>query len=153
MSDIEGMDDLAKRLEAIGDHRQFLGRIGLLAVSYAKETVPRRTGNLGRTIRLGRVTESDAEILAGGQQGVGYARHVEFGTRPHVIVPRNRRALAWGGARRLSGNLRAGAAATVFATRVDHPGTRPNPYLRPAAERAVRETGVDQIVKAWNEAA
>jgi hypothetical protein len=151
--EIEGMDALKKRIAAITDHRQMLGTVGLLAVKYGKETVPRKTGNLGRTIRLGTVTENDATIIAGGQQGVGYARFVEFGTRPHVIVPRNRRALAWGGPRRLSGSLRSGARATNFATRVNHPCTQPKPYLRPAAERAVRDTGVEQIIKAWNEAA
>ena len=153
MSEVEGMDDLERRLAAISDMKMLLGRTGLQAVAYAKQTVPRKTGNLGRTIRLGAVTERDAEIIAGGQFGVGYARHVEFGTKPHVIVPRTRRALAWGGARRLSGSLRSGATATNFATRVNHPGTKPQPYLRPAAERAVRETGVDHIVRAWNEAA
>lgn len=150
---IEGMSDLQKRLAALSDHRQLLGQIGLLAVSYAKEIVPRQTGNLGRTIRLGQVTNDEAQILAGGQNGVGYAQSVEFGSRPHTIVPRNRKVLAWGGSRRLSGSLRSGAKATSFATRVEHPGTKAKPYLMPAAERAVKDAGIDLIVKAWNEAA
>jgi hypothetical protein len=151
--DIEGMGNLAKRLDAIGDARKLLGPIALKAVAYAKETVPRKTGNLGRTIRLGQVTDTEAQIIAGGQFGVGYARTVEFGSRPHIIRPRNRRVLAWGGDRRLSGSLRSGARATNFATVVNHPGTKPKPFLRPAAERAVRESGVEGIVKAWNDAA
>lgn len=150
---IEGLDELNKRLAAIGDARNILGPIAIRAVAYAKEMVPRKTGNLGRTIRVGAITESEAQILAGGQFGVGYARHVEFGTRPHVIVPRTRKVLAWGGNRRLSGSLRSNSAATIFARRVNHPGTKAKPYLRPAAERAIRETGTEAIVKAWNEAA
>lgn len=149
----EGMTDLQKRFAAITDNKQLLGQLGLLAVSYAKDLVPRRTGNLGRTIRLGLVTEDSAQIIAGGQGGVGYAQAVEYGTRPHEIVPRTRKALAWGGARRLSGSLRSGAKATNFAKRVKHPGTRAKPYLRPAAEKAVADSGALQIVKAWNDAA
>lgn len=150
---IDGMSELQKRFAAISDHRQLLGNLGLLAVSYAKEIVPRQTGNLGRTIRLGRITEDSVQIIAGGQGGVGYAQAVEFGTGPHTIVPRRRKALAWGGNRRLSGSLRSGSKATFFAKRVNHPGTKPKPYLRPSAEKAVEDSGVVQIVKAWNDAA
>lgn len=148
----EGMTDLQRRFAAITDTRQLLGQLGLLAVQYAKEIVPRKTGNLGRTIRLGQVTDSDAQILAGGQEGVGYAQVVELGSRPHVIVPRRRKALAWGKSRRLSGSARAGSDM-IFAKRVNHPGTRAQPYLKPAAERAVQDSGVGLLVKIWNEAA
>lgn len=151
--DLEGMAELQRRFEALGDTRKFLGQIGLRAVAIAKEKVPRKTGNLGRTIRLGNVTDTDAQIIAGGQGGVGYAQIVEYGSRPHVIVPRNKKVLAWGGARRLSGSLRSGSAATIFARRVNHPGTKAKPFLKPAAEEAVRESGIDVLIRAWNDAA
>jgi hypothetical protein len=153
VADIDGLPQLNARLKAISETKMMMGRLALQAVAYAKETVPRKTGNLGRTIRLGTVTENAASIIAGGQGGVGYARYVEFGTRAHVIVPRTRKVLAWGGDRRLSGSLRSGAKATNFATRVNHPGTQAKPFLRPAAERAVREAGVGAIIEAWNDAA
>lgn len=153
MNEIQGLDALRRRFAAITDGHQLLGTLGLLAVQYAKELVPRKTSHLGQTIRLGTVTDTDAQVIAGGEQGVGYARAVEFGTRPHIIRPRNRKVLAWGGDRRLSGNLRSGAKATNFATIVHHPGTRAKPYLRPGAERAVRDSGANAIIKAWNEAA
>ena len=150
---LDGLAELQARFAAIKDTRQLLGQVSLLAVSHAKELVPRQTGNLGRTIRLGNVTAESAQIIAGGQYGVGYAQFVEFGTRAHVIVPRRKKALAWGGNRRLSGSLRSGSKATSFAMRVNHPGTAAKPYLRPAAEKAVREAGVKVIVQAWNSAA
>lgn len=150
---IEGMDKLNRRLDAITDTRQLMGQLGLATVAYAKTVVPRRTGNLGRTIRLGTVTDDSVTVLAGGRSGVGYARAVEFGTQPHVIVPRRRKALAWGGRRRLSGALASGSAPTFFAKRVNHPGTRAQPYLRPAAEFVTRETGARWVIQAWNEAA
>ena len=46
---------------------------------------------------------------------------VEYGTRPHPIVPRNKGALYWPGA--------AHPSAAVF-----HPGTKAQPYLHPAME-------------------
>lgn len=52
---------------------------------------------------------------------VTYAADVEFGTAPHVIVPKNRKALYW-----------PGAAHPV--ARVNHPGTRAQPFMRPALE-------------------
>jgi len=42
----------------------------------------------------------------------------------------------------------------VFAKRVHHPGTRPHPFLRPAAEKAVSSEGLAKVViGAWNGAA
>lgn len=164
---LQGADDLMRRFEALRDgtaSRQVLGRFGLLAVQRAKERVPRKTGNLDRTIRVSEIDEAAqrVRVSAGGTNGVGYARDVEEGTRPHVIEPRPGRrgrngrpaALAWGGARRLSGSLRSGARPTSFARRVNHPGTRARPYLRPGAEQALREVGLaNVVVDVWNAAA
>lgn len=48
-----------------------------------------------------------------------YAHIVEFGTRPHVIRARPGNAMRFGG---------------VTTRRVDHPGTRARPFMRPAAD-------------------
>jgi hypothetical protein len=149
-----GLTALQKRFAAITDTRKLLGQVALLGVREAKLIVTRKTGNLGRTIRIGTISETSAQILAGGQGGVGYAQAVEFGTGPHVIVPRKARVLAWGGDRRLSGSLRTGAKATHFAHRVNHPGSRAKPYLMPGAKVAVEKAGLgNTIVTAWNGAA
>ena len=162
MADIDGQPELNRRLAAITDTRKLLGRVGLQAVAYAKQTVPRKTGNLGRTIRLGTVTDTEAQIIAGGQGGVGYARVVEFGSKPHDIYPRRKKALFFttsGSHARLTGSVsnrfRGGnrSSSEVFAKHVRHPGTKPQPFLMPAAERAVHDLGADYIVRAWNEAA
>lgn len=149
---LKGGPALKRRLDAIGDTRQFLGRIALGGVAEAKRIVPRRTGNLGRTIRLGTVTAKSAEVLAGGTQTVGYAAAVEFGTRPRTIVPRRAKVLAWGGERTLGGRLRAGSRPTHFARRVRHPGSRPKPYLRPGIAKALDRIGVGWIIEQWNQA-
>lgn len=53
-----------------------------------------------------------------------HALFIQFGTKPHTIVPVNKKALRW-----VSGSQ------FVFAKKVNHPGTRADPYLdRVAAE-------------------
>lgn len=49
---------------------------------------------------------------------VGYALYHHEGTRPHIIRPRYKQALAF-----------QYRGRTVFAKVVHHPGTKPNPYL------------------------
>ncbi len=67
-----------------------------------------------------------------------YARMVEEGTRPHVITPRSRRVLSWktgGGGRYVTSGsgrkyYKAGQAGRAFAMRVNHPGTKPKPFMQ-----------------------
>lgn len=112
----------------------------------------------------------------------GYAAHVEFGTRAHDIKPRRKKVLFFPSqyalnanraklrgtgivpsgslSFRKSGNLREGSVARFgtlgfqYAKVVHHPGTKPQPYLRPGASRALRETGLaEKTIRIWNEAA
>lgn len=55
---------------------------------------------------------------------VDYARHVNDGTGPHIIRPRNAKALRF-----------VVGGQVVYAKVVHHPGTRANPFL----DRALRE--------------
>ena len=120
-------------------------------VAEAKILVPRKTGHLGRSIMPGPVGTDTAYVFA----RTNYAAYVEFGTRPHTIVPRNKKALRFAASKadaRLSGSVRRGGNA-VFAKKVRHPGTKPHPFLRPGAEAAIRKVGVGEIVDSWNKAA
>lgn len=122
----------------------------LSTVAEAQRRVPRKTGNLQRNIVPGAVSADHAVVEA----RTNYAAPVEFGQKPHVIVPKNRKALAWGGDRRLSGRLRTGSEPTHFAKRVHHPGAKPKPYLVPGAEAALKKAGIlAGIVTRWNRAA
>jgi hypothetical protein len=58
---------------------------------------------------------------------VKYAPYVENGTPPHKIRPKTKKALKF----KIGGR-------TVFAKVVNHPGTKPRPFLA----RAVREVGI-----------
>jgi hypothetical protein len=58
-----------------------------------------------------------------------YAEFVVKGTRPHVIEPRGARVLAF----ESNGEM-------VFATRVSHPGTKPNNFAEEALKAAMGES-------------
>jgi phage gpG-like protein len=152
MATVTGIRELERRLAAIGDTRSMLRAIQIAAVSEAQSRVPRKTGHLQRSIRPGRVTDDSAIIEA----RTPYAAAVEFGSKPHIIRPKNRQALAWPGAggRRLSGRRRVNSGPLTFAKVVHHPGTRAQPYLIPGAKAAVAKGGgKDILITKWNRAA
>jgi hypothetical protein len=83
----------------------------VLAKNTTKATVPWRTGFLTQSFR--------AELTAGMLKWfptASYAPFVEFGTAPHVIVPKDKKALYW-----------PGAAHPV--RKVNHPGTKANQFM------------------------
>jgi len=177
---LEGADDLAKRLRALSEKtpRIILEAWQADTVARAKDNVApfSKTRTLSRSIRAGDldVRSGNATVLAGGTSTIGYARFVEEGTRPHIIRPKNKKSLffpsqgaltarAGAGATigfRRSGNVNAatmrrfGNLAFVHAKVVRHPGTRAQPYLRPAASDAMRALDLGPAVRvAWDGAA
>lgn len=147
---ITGTKALQRRLHAIQKNPPVLREIQIRAVREAKLRVARKTGHTARTIAPGDLTPTFAIV-----QAAGAAPFLEFGTRPHTIVPRSKKVLSWTQGKRLSGRNRTGRAAggRVFAKKVRHPGTRPQPFLLPAAVEAVKQVGIQPIIDAWNDAA
>lgn len=87
-----------------------------------KQNIPVEHGDLRRSARITTKKNRDGSISASvkvGNKRVFYADMVEFGTRPHTIAPR-------AGAMQIGGQFVAGT--------VPHPGSRPRPFMRPAAE-------------------
>jgi hypothetical protein len=158
LAEIEGMRQLRARLAAIGDTEKMMGYLGQIVVGEAKiNTRPfRKTGNLGRSIRVDSVTRSSVTVIAGGSGGVGYARFVEQGTgiygpKKRKIVPKHAKMLSWvSGGSRLTG--KGPGSTRKFARSVR--GRKATPYFVPAAETILRKAGVTRVVvKAWNDAA
>jgi hypothetical protein len=90
-----------------------------------RSEAPRRTGKLAGDIAMRRMTSDPGRFLEAavgvnpGQRGqTGYALYQSQGTRPHIIRPKYARALRF-----------VVAGVVVYAQRVQHPGTRPDPYL------------------------
>ena len=82
----------------------------------------------GATRASGKVTTRNTGGSASATVSFGRtAIWQEFGTAPHVITPK-----APGGVLVFTGR----DGSTVYAAYVNHPGTRPRPFLRPAMARA-----------------
>lgn len=71
-----------------------------------------------------RTTVLASSIRLEFRSSVPHAPFVIDGTRPHVITPRTARML----------HFTTGAGIEVFARRVNHPGTKANPFARRAVE-------------------
>ena len=88
----------------------------------AKRESPVRTGRLRRSISY--VAGGPARYVV--SPNVPYAASVHGGTRAHVIVPTVKKALFWKGARHP-------------VRRVNHPGTKGNPFMTRALDRSTPE--------------
>lgn len=155
MADLKGYTELQTRLKAIENQGMGPGALRMLGLSAVREQkllVRRKTGTTGRTIHVSNVTQNTVTT-----QAAAAARWLEFGTKPHIIRPKVRRALRWAANasdRRLTGAPRVGTTNFAFATEVNHPGTKPYPFMLPGARKAISKAGLlDRIVEAWNKAA
>lgn len=91
----------------------------LLAQEFAK-AAPKITGNLARTFAATVKVEGDVIkfILP------GYAASVIRGSAPHIITPKNKKALKF-----------KGRSGDVFAKKVRHPGNAPNFFIQDTLNR------------------
>jgi len=89
----------------------------------AKANVPKVTTMLQGSIQM-RPAVMKGHNVAGlwGSFNCAYVLTVELGSPPHIIRPRNKKALYWPG-------------ADHPVKLVHHPGTKGKPFLRPAADR------------------
>src|SRR6267154_4947957 len=115
--EIRGLDQLIAKLKQAPEiaapvlQRALSASQAFLAKHTTKGIVPWRTGFLTHSFR--------AEVTTGLLRWfptASYAPYVEFGTRPHTILPKEKKALYW-----------PGAAHPV--SRVNHPGTKPNAFM------------------------
>ena len=98
---------------------RFIERLADRTEEVMYEKAPERTGRLKKSIR--KIVKPNKAVIG---PTVPYAIYVEYGTRPHKIRPVRARALRF----EVEGRV-------VFAARVLHPGTRPQPFVRETAEQ------------------
>ena len=84
----------------------------------AKSSASVKTGHLRRSIST-KMGDMEATIHT---SNLKYAPMVEFGTRPHIIRAKNKKALYWKG-------------ASHPVKQVSHPGSKAKPYLIPEFEK------------------
>lgn len=138
---VKGFADLDRALRELptavgkGVVRRALAEAAAPMVARAKALAPRDRGDLAGAIALstrltarqrrerrnlpGDTAAGAVELFLGAAWPEGAHAHlVEFGTAPHSIRARRAQTLARG--------------ETAFGARVEHPGARPQPFLRPA---------------------
>lgn len=118
--------------------------LGARWVEIAQSEAPRKTGTFASSIRYYPFTDGDTFGFKGvSQQPLG--SYIKFGTKPHAIRARNAGALRFfwvktgldtivpkrGGFK----THKVGNALFIGKGRVDHPGTKPNPYHLRAFEK------------------
>lgn len=103
--------------------RPLIERLADRAEKLMREKAPARTGVLRASVTK-EVREKEAVV----GPTAPYAVYVLKGTRPHEIHPVYTKALRFEVAGRV-----------VFAMRVQHPGTRPQPFIRETADQIVSE--------------
>jgi len=108
----DNTDDLLSEIDK--EIAERLTKAILVVERKAKQLCKRKTGTLARSI----TSETEGNKAVCGTN-VDYGPHVELGTKPHIITPKTKKALFW-----------PGASHPVKV--VHHPGTRAQPFLRPA---------------------
>lgn len=97
---------------------KYLEKQKLKALVGAKRMVGVRSGDLRKNIRATHLGNLTGQYVTVGAN-LDYALAHHEGTRPHMITPNNGKMLRFRHGRQI-----------VFATKVMHPGTKGNPFLR-----------------------
>lgn len=115
--------------------RETITRVTLIALASVKRETPVKRGTLRRSITHRIESETQSRIGT----NLDYAKPVHEGSKPHVIRPRTKQALFWKG-------------ANHPVKKVNHPGTKGNPFFtrgldraRPAIDVELGEIGGDVL--------
>lgn len=112
------LSSLRRQVAAQGEER--VRRAARAMTDELKRTAPVDKGELRRTTGVELLSATATQVRAEAVIDVDYAEVVVHGSRPHVIRPRNRQALAFYWPKK---------GATVVLASVNHPGTQPNPFF------------------------
>ena len=121
------MPDIQEQIE------KALPRIAIRMQNELILAAPVDTGRLRNSIKVS--ADEDGIIIF----MVDYAKFVEFGSPPHVIKPKDRKALRFKGSRK--------GKKFVFAKEVKHPGSRPNPFIRNTIQNKLRNIIIEEIIR------
>jgi HK97 gp10 family phage protein len=121
---VKGLAELSKFLDALpvkiekNIMRSALRQGAKVIQQQAIANVPVQSGELRKSLKIGTRVRGGT-VTAAVKTKVFYAKFVEFGTKAHFITARKKGWLSFGG---------------IFAKSVQHPGSRPRPFLRPALD-------------------
>ena len=140
---VEGLselNDFMQQLPALVEQKLLRGglRAGQkVTLDLAKQAIHNISGDLADSLRVsttarGGIVRSKVKV---GNKKAFYARWVEFGTAAHYIKPKTAKSLF---------------AAGLFSEGFQHPGSKKNPFMRPALDQAAQENSASfQAVVAY----
>ncbi len=133
---VQGLGNLQPLLNRLRPALEWaVDELAATAANVMTDLAPERTGRLRASIRIDR-----RPLMAIIGPTTYYAKYVELGTRPHIIRPRRARFLHfWIGERE------------IFAKVVHHPGTRPQLFVKRAADAASEKAPhiLAQMLRRW----
>jgi HK97 gp10 family phage protein len=124
--DTSELDHFAVEISSLSDKtkdnvQKVLNNTGFNIEAQAKINLDRNKSVVTGHLRRGIATKIGNMEVTVHTSNIKYAPMVEYGTRPHLIKPKNKKALYWKGAK-------------YPVKTVNHKGSRPKPYLIPAFE-------------------
>ena len=119
------MNEIEERLE------RALPEIAIRMQNELMLVAPVDTGRLKNSIKVKSTSEGLIIWM------VDYGKFVEFGTPPHIIKPTEKKALKF--------KVKKESGKIVFAKKVRHPGTRPNPFIRNTIQNKLRNIIIEEI--------
>lgn len=107
-----------------GHATRLVARLASRVAATAKMRAPVDTGKLRQETNAQAMPQVQGSVVRSSVQSqVDYAMAVHEGMRPLVILPKNGQALRF-----------TTSSGVVYATRVNHPGTKGRPFLRNALD-------------------
>lgn len=135
---VDFSDEYFKKLGLKESYDKVLADTLLLSSVQAEGLIRREapvdTGNLRRSVQHFTKGSKEAGVSA---RGAKYWVDIEYGTAPHVITPKKAKAL----------RFQIGKDE-VYAKKVQHPGTAPNPFVKRAVNTLRSRKMVQQAFRA-----
>ncbi len=91
-----------------------------------QERAPKKTGAMAASIKVEFSDPMTVKVT-----GNAVAGYQEYGTKPHVILPKNKPYLVF---KTKDGRI-------IRTKKVNHPGTKPQPFIRPAVNEVMEDLG------------
>jgi hypothetical protein len=127
--------------------KKLLKELAYTVVEVAKDKAPEVTGALKRSIGVISISENEPVVghtnlnrivITHNYEHIIYPVFVHEGTAPHIIEPKIKKSLGWGGTK---GNRE------YFAKRVKHPGTKAQPYF----DEAIKSPKIDEVISKYGD--
>lgn len=115
---------IAALFSPAGEVGRYMERLGEETAAAARVLAPVESGALRASIR----SDMDPDLTVEVSANTDYAIYVHEGTAPHTITPRSARVL----------RFPTKGGKIVYTTKVNHPGTQPQPFLMDALRATVR---------------